>query len=99
MSCNTHMTLLTNLSQFQRLSHLSHPHHTHIKFHIRIHQIPSMLHHVFPTSIYSNPSLSSCFTSVLVPNYCPLLSHYCFLSQIIVLSTSFKNTPYVSYCV
>ena len=65
-----------------------------------------MLSHVPPTSVYLDPSLSSCSMFFFsVPNYCPLLSIIVlllFLVQIIVLTISFKNTSMflvVSNCI
>src|SRR5882724_10978552 len=65
-SRNSHITLLTNLGQFRVPSHLLHP--------ITPYQVLSMLSHVLLTSVYLDPSLSSCFTFLSSPK--PLLSHY-----------------------
>jgi len=76
MSHNSHITLLTNLGQFRVPSHLSHP--------ITPHQVPywnssSPEHasHVPPTSVYLDPSLSSCsmflFQSRTIVHYCPVI--------------------------
>jgi len=51
-----------------------------------------MLSHVLPTTIYSNPSLSSCFTFLCSPELLSVIVLLLFLVQIIVLTTSFKNT-------
>src|SRR5882724_7473936 len=98
-SCNTHATLLTNLSQFQILSYLSHPHHTHIKFHIGIHQILNMLSHVLPTSIYLNPSLSSCFTFLSSPKLLSVIGPLLFLVPDYCINNFIQEYPYVSCCV
>ena len=90
MSHNSHVTLLTNLGQFPVPSHLSHP--------ITLHQVPyqnlsspehaqSCISHIH---LFGSQSVLLFYISV--PNYCPLLSHYCFFVQIIVLATLFKNT-------
>ena len=52
-SCNTYMTFLTNLGQSRILSHLSHHHRTSRSI--------SELIQSWTTSIYLNPSRSSCF--------------------------------------
>ena len=51
-----------------------------------------MLSHVLPTSIYSDPGLSSCFTFLSIPELLSIIVLLLFLVQIIVSTTSFKNT-------
>ena len=52
-----------------------------------------MLSHVFPTSIlFRSQSVLLFYILVSVPNYCLLLFPLLFLVQIIVSTTSFKNT-------
>src|SRR5882724_2582780 len=92
MSCNSHVTLLTNLSQFRVLSHLSHcirPISSSISEFIKSRTCLVMYSQHLSIQIPVCPLVLH-FCPVL--NYCPLLSCYCFLSPIIVLTTSFKNT-------
>ena len=51
-----------------------------------------MLSHVLPTSVYSDPSLSSCFTFLSIPELLSIIIPLLLLVQIIVSTTSFKNT-------
>src|SRR5882724_13109385 len=74
-SRNSHVTLLTNLGQFPRIITPVTP--PMPKFHIGTHQVLNMLSHVFPTSIHSDPSLSSCFMFLsqfrTIVHYCPVI--------------------------
>src|SRR5882724_680141 len=100
MSRNSHVTLLTNLGQFREPSHRS---HLHAKVPYWNSSSPK---HAYPCisdiHLFRSQSVLLFYILVSVPNYCPLLSHYCFLVQIIVLTISFKNTSMflvVSNCI
>jgi len=92
-SCNSHVTLLTNLGQFWVPSHLSQPHHTISSSISELIKSQTCLVMYFQHPFIQIPVVLLFYVSVPVPNYCPLLSHYCFLSRLLYYNRTFVQTP------
>jgi len=58
-----------------------------------------MLSHVLPTSVYSDPSLSSCFTFLSSPELLSIIVPLLFLVPDYCINNFIQEYPYVSCCV